>query len=96
MTFASSAVPTAPTVIDKRSRSRFELSVNGETAFLEYKRHDGVLTLLHTEVPEALRGRHVGESLVAAALRTALAGRLRVIAACPFVAAYMRRHSADR
>ena len=81
---------------DNRTRNRFELSVNGETAFLLYERTNDALTLIHTEVPAALRGRHVGEALVETALDTARAAGLRIVAICPFVKAYMRKHPAAR
>jgi predicted GNAT family acetyltransferase len=83
-------------VADNRTRNRFELSVNGDTAYLLYERTDDALTLIHTEVPPALRGHHVGEALVEAALEAARAAGLRVIALCPFVKAYMRKHPAPR
>ena len=79
-------------VIDNREAKRFELHVDGETAVLEYKRADGALTLIHTEVPERLRGHHLGEHLVVAALAAARAEGLRVIPVCPYVRAYLRKH----
>jgi predicted GNAT family acetyltransferase len=48
--------------------------------------------LVHTEVPPALRGRHLGDTLVKAAFDHARAERLRVVAVCPFVRAYLRKH----
>jgi len=83
-------------VIDNRTMNRFELPVNGETAFLVYDRTDDALTLVHTEVPTSLRGRHLGERLVEAALQSARAAGLRIIAVCPFARAYMRKHPAPR
>jgi predicted GNAT family acetyltransferase len=79
-------------VRDNRTRNRFELSVNGETAFLVYERTNQTLTLIHTEVPPAERGHHVGEALVEAALQAARSAGLRVIVLCPFAKAYLRRH----
>lgn len=79
-------------VVDNVTKNRFELSVNGETAYLLYERTNEALTLIHTEVPLALRGRHLGEALVEAALESARAAGLRVIAVCPFVKAYLRKH----
>jgi predicted GNAT family acetyltransferase len=67
---------------------------NGDTAFLLYKRTDDALTLIHTEVPLAFRGRRFGESLVKAALEAGRSAGLRIIAVCPFVRAYMRKHPA--
>ena len=83
-------------VMDNSTRNRFEISVNGETAFLVYDRTDDALTLIHTEVPTALRGHHLGDTLVEAALQSARSAGLRIIAVCPFVRAYMRKHSAPR
>ena len=88
--------PAIGPVTDNRTRRRFECSVNGETAFLLYERTDDALTLIHTEVPPALRGRHVGEALVEAALQAARSAGLRIIAVCPFVKAYLRRHPPAR
>jgi len=59
-----------------------------------YGRTNDGLKLIHTEVPDALRGQHVGEALVEAALQAATPAGLRAIAVYPFVKAYMRRHSA--
>jgi len=83
-------------VTDNRARNQFEISVNGETAFLTYDRTDDALTLIHTEVPPAFRGRHLGNTLVEAALQSAHSAGLRIIAVCPFVRAYMRRQSRPR
>jgi predicted GNAT family acetyltransferase len=84
------------TVRDNRAKHRFEISVNGDTAFLLYERTDDVLTLIHTEVPTAFRGHHVGEALVKGALEAARSDGLRIVALCPFVRAYMRKHPPPR
>jgi predicted GNAT family acetyltransferase len=81
-------------VTDNRALSRFELAMDGETAFLQYERTDRTLTLIHTEVPPAFRGRHIGERLVEAALQAARTAGLSVVAVCPFVGAYLRKHLA--
>ena len=91
------AVPAAaPSVTDDRVRHRFELALDGGTAFLLYERTDDALRLIHTEVPAQLRGHHVGETLVEAALQSARSSGLRIVAVCPFVMAYMRKHPAVR
>jgi predicted GNAT family acetyltransferase len=79
-------------VSDNRALSRFELIVDGHTAFLAYDRTTDSLTLIHTEVPPELRGRHLGETLVEAALDIARSEGLRVSVVCPFARAYLRRH----
>jgi len=79
-------------VIDNREAQRFELPVDGDTAFLQYRRANGALTLIHTEVPERYRGRRLGERLVVAALDAAHAEGLRVVAVCPYARAYLQKH----
>src|SRR5262245_42316462 len=81
-------------VVDNKARDRFELAVDDAMAFLLYKRTHDALALIHTEVPEAVRGRRAGETLVEAALQAARAESLRVIPICPFAKAYIKRHSA--
>ena len=84
--------PLSASVTDNRVLEQFELSVNGQTAFLAYERTHDALALIHTEVPPALRGHHVGEALVNAALEAGRSAGLRIVAVCPFVKAYLRKH----
>ena len=79
-------------VIDNRNARRFELHRNGEIAFLNYARKQDRLVLVHTEVPHALRGQHLGEALVEAAFTAARAEGLRVVPVCSFVKAYLQKH----
>jgi predicted GNAT family acetyltransferase len=79
-------------VSDNADQHRLELVVDGHTAFLVYERRPNSFVLAHTEVPEALRGRRLGERLVQAALDTARAEGRRIIVLCPFARAYLRRH----
>jgi predicted GNAT family acetyltransferase len=72
--------------------SRFEMPIDGETAFVSYRRADGVLALLHAEVPPQFEGRGVGARLVKGVLDLARAKGEKVIPYCSFVAAYIRRH----
>ena len=51
-------------VRDNTERHRFELDADGHIAFSNYKRADGVLTILHTEVPKALEGHGIGSALI--------------------------------
>jgi predicted GNAT family acetyltransferase len=83
-------------VVDNQAKSRFELTVNGETAFVSYERTNEALTLIHTEVPAALRGLHVGETLAEASLQSGRSAGLRIVAVCPFIRAYMRKQRKHR
>jgi predicted GNAT family acetyltransferase len=87
------AAPMAADVIDNRDANRFELTVDGQTAVLEYERTASSLVLVHTEVPPPLRGRHLGEALAEAAINRGRAAGLSIVAVCPFVRAYLRKRS---
>jgi uncharacterized protein len=63
-----------------------------ELAVLSYRRHDGALDLLHTEVDPRARGRGVGRALVRQVLDEARGRGDQVIATCPFVTAFIREH----
>lgn len=77
----------------KVTRSRFEYEEEGKIAFLEFETDDlGWITFLHTEVPEALRGRGVAGELMQTAFQFAREHHLRVDVLCPLAADYLRRH----
>lgn len=79
-------------VRDNTARSRFELDADGHLAFSNYKRDDGVLTVLHTEVPKELNGRGIGSALARGLLDTARAQGLKIRPICPFVKGYIDKH----
>ena len=79
-------------VTDSRDRSRYELAVEGHTAFAAYRIDGEVITFTHTVVPQALEGRGVASRLILHALTDVRERGLKVIAQCPFVAAYIRKH----
>jgi uncharacterized protein len=75
------------------TRSRFELEDMGETAYLEFDLDSaGWITLLHTEVPEALRGRGIAGELAKTGLEYARDNQLKVDVVCPLVANYISKH----
>jgi predicted GNAT family acetyltransferase len=71
---------------------RFELERDGQVAYLEYTLAGDVLALLHTEVPEALRGTGMSSSLVQTALEWARENHKKVDVVCPIVAGYLKHH----
>ena len=89
---ATSPATDIDAVSDNTAQSRFELQVDGHVAYLEYERTPTILTLIHTEVPAEIRGRHIGERLVEAALAIGRSEGRRLVVICPFARAYMRRH----
>ena len=90
--------PHAPDVVvrDNRDAHRFEAIVDGQTAYLQYERRPPAIVLVHTEVPEALRGGGIGSAVIRLALQSARAEGLSIVAKCPFVREYLKKHPADR
>ena len=84
---------TPDSVRDNSERNRFELPLDGHTAFSEYLRNGGVLTIMHTEVPPELNGRGIGSALVRGMLAIVRRDGLKVVPRCPFVRAYIGKHS---
>jgi len=79
-------------VRDNADAERYEIEVGGELAFLEYRRTKNVIALIHTEVPESLRGHGLAPMLAKWALDAARAEGRRVLVICPFIKTYLRRH----
>ena len=79
-------------VTDNPARHRFELSLDGHTAFASYRRGGDTLIVYHTEVPREFEGRGIGSALVKGVLDIARAEGLKVKPMCSFVSAYMRWH----
>ena len=80
------------TVRDNPALKRFELETEGHTASLYYKLEPGVITLVHTEVPDALGGRGIGSTLMRGTLEAIRQKGLKVVVKCPFVAGWMGKH----
>jgi uncharacterized protein len=72
---------------------RFELTVEGHVAAAHYKIADGVITFTHTEVPPELGGKGIGSKLIRGALDQVRSEGLKVIPQCPFVKAFIEKHS---
>jgi predicted GNAT family acetyltransferase len=79
-------------VVDNPDASQFEARVDGHIAFVSYARRGDLIILTHTEVPEELQGRGLGNTLAHAVLERARNERWKVVARCPFIAKYIARH----
>jgi predicted GNAT family acetyltransferase len=71
----------------------YRLTVDGVTAEMTFSRSSPTLIIIdHTEVPAALRGKRIGERLVAHAIEDARTAGAKIFPLCPFAAAQFRRH----
>ena len=74
------------------SSGRFELERDGQVAYLAYSLAGSVLALIHTEVPEKLRGHGLAHELAHTAMEYARENHFKVDVICPSVAKYMEEH----
>lgn len=74
------------------AENRFEAEVEGHLSVADYQLRGTDMIMTHTFVPPELRGRGVAEKLVRVALEHARSERLRVVPACSYVDAFIRRH----
>jgi len=81
-------------VVDVPDRARFEVRVDGEVAgFTEYRRRPGLIAFIHTLTAPRFEGQGLASHLVGTALSEARADGLSVLPFCPFVRAYIGRHT---
>ena len=81
-------------VIDVPDRSRFEIRVGDEVAgFAEYRRRPGLIAIIHTLIDPRFEGEGLASQLVRTALSEARSDGLSVLPFCPFVRAYIARHT---
>nr|WP_074038593.1 MULTISPECIES: GNAT family N-acetyltransferase [Xanthomonas] len=73
-------------------RQRFNIDTDGHHAELAYRREGEIMTITHTQVPDAISGHGVAAALVEDALTFARQHGLKVIPACSYADAYLRRH----
>lgn len=72
---------------------KFTTSVEGETALLQYRLRDGVMRIVHTEVPEPIAGHGIAGDLMRAALEAARASGWRVTPACSYANWFLQQHA---
>lgn len=73
-------------------KMQFEYSENGEVARLEYRFYKKNIAMMHTVVPETMKGKGIASALAAKAFEYAKEKKKLVMVYCPFVAAYVKRH----
>jgi uncharacterized protein len=80
----------------EHEQNRFFTKVDAIVAHLDYELADKVMTITHTIVPEALGGRGIAGHLTKAAFDHARAQGYKIIPACSYVAAWVKRHADEQ
>lgn len=77
---------------DNEAGNRFELDVEGTTAFVTYRKSPDAITLVHTEVPPELGGKGVGSKLARVTLDAVRAQGRKLSVECDFIRNFMGKY----
>ena len=81
-----------PDIVDNTAAHRLEINDGGHVAFLTYRMKGDAIEYVHSETPPELRDHGYASALAKFALDREKASGRKVIASCPFVRAYAKRH----
>jgi uncharacterized protein len=70
----------------------FELIVEGTRAFIDFKKKANIISLIHTEVPEDIRGKGVAGSMVEKTFNYLEERGMRLVPTCSYVRYYLSRY----
>jgi predicted GNAT family acetyltransferase len=78
---------------DRPTGGVYQVTIEGHTAQMAFSRAGERLIIIdHTDVPEALRGRRVGNMLLERAIADMRATGGKIFPLCPFAASQFRKH----
>jgi len=80
------------TVANNEEAHRFEATIEGQKAFINYRRFPDRIVFVHTEVPLEFEGHGLAGKLAKTALDFARTNKLRVVPQCPYITHYLRKH----
>src|ERR1700745_3944319 len=83
--------PVELMVTRNSSVNRFEVTIGGRLAKVDYRMSGNRMIITHTEVPKALRGKGVAEQLVAFAVKYARKDGLEVVSECDYANRFLNR-----
>jgi len=73
-------------------KSRYELEMNGEVAYADYKLDNNILSIKYVFAPPALRGTGAAGNLMKEIMDHARSESLKVIPICGYAASWIKRH----
>lgn len=79
-------------VIHNAAQNRYEMATDHGLALAVYREQGDRLVFTHTEVPPADEGKGYASRLVKEALDDTRRRGFKIVPACSFVVAYVRRH----
>ncbi len=85
-------MPDPVQVTDNTAQQRFEVELDGDLAFADYRLKAGQMVLPHTVVPPAFEGKGVAGALARHAFGSARDQGLKVVPTCSFMSAWVKKH----
>ena len=82
----------AAQITDNADESRFEVTLDGRLAEMDYRIRGNRLVILHTLVPREMEGHGIGGALATAALDRAVRDGMTLVPICPFTRGWLQRH----
>ena len=79
-------------VTDNPGKHRFEAHIGDDLAYIEYAHFKGDIVLMHTFVPESLRGQGIAGRMIKLSLEYIRAERIPIIVYCPVISKFIENH----
>jgi len=79
-------------VKDNPAAKRYEMEVDGQTVFADYRLNGQSVEILHVETPIALRGKGAAGELMQGIMQIANEQGLKIIPICPYAITWINRH----
>jgi predicted GNAT family acetyltransferase len=81
-----------PEVRHNEAKHQFEAGSETNPAHLHYRLRDGVMDIVHTDVPQEYQGQGLAGKLATTALEWARATGRKVIPSCSYVKTFITKH----
>ena len=78
-------------IVHDKENQRYTMGINGELAKVEYTLRDDKMYLVHSEVPNNLRGQGIGKVLVEKTFEKLAEENYAAVAVCSYIQAVKNR-----
>lgn len=79
-------------LIDHKELHNYELWIDNQKSFIDYKLKGDKVYLLHTEVPKELEGKGIAAALVEKTLNDIESRQLKLVPLCSYIQIFLKRH----
>ncbi|WP_419788881.1 GNAT family N-acetyltransferase [Mucilaginibacter sp. E4BP6] len=79
-------------LVNNETDHSFEMIVDGQRAFIDYRRTGDTFLLIHTEVPEVLRNRGIAKILVEKTFKYLEENHLKMRPFCTYIQSYLKNN----